>query len=367
MSTRFSSTLIKKMPERVFLYVVSIFGALVISALIVESVGSNWSDVWNALLDGSFRRPGRWGITIGTAVPMAMVAVGTIISNKVGLINIGQEGQMLVGAAFAAYAGAHIPGSGPVVICLVLIAGVIGGAFWSGIAGALKYWRNVPEVLSTLLLVTVAANLVGYGLKHSWLLMDSESGVGNRMAVSSQLDPASRLPRIRIFGNDFSTSVIIALVLIFLIMWVLSQTIIGFRLSVVGQNRRVGRRFGISEAQQGLLAMSASGGFAGLAGALMLASGDFAKFRLLPGFTVNLGWTGLLVALVAREKVLAIIPVALIFAGLRTGSGFLAATGVERRVTDVVQGLLVLALLIPPAVLFIRERRRVLAKVESRT
>jgi len=99
----------------------------------------------------------------------------------------------------------------------------------------------------------------------------------------------------------------------------------------------------------------------------MLASGDFAKFRLVPGFTVNLGWTGLLVALVAREKVLAVIPVALVFAGLRTGSSFLAATGVERRVTDVVQGLLVLALLVPPAVLFVRDRRRKLAQVESRT
>ena len=71
--------------------------------------------------------------------------------------------------------------------------------------------------------------------------------------------------------------------------------------------------------------------------------------------------------MVAREKVMAIIPVALIFAGLRTGSSFLAATGVERRVTDVVQGLLVLALLVPPAILFIRDRRRALAQVESRT
>ena len=115
------------------------------------------------------------------------------------------------------------------------------------------------------------------------------------------------------------------------------------------------------------MAMVVSGGFAGLAGGLMLASGDFAKYRLVPGFTVNLGWIGLLVALVAREKILAVLPVAFIFASLRTGSGFLAATGVERRVTDVVQGLLVLALLVPPAVLFVRERRRALSQVKSRT
>ena len=357
----------KRKGEIFLLYTFSALGALVLSALIVEAVGANWSDVWNALLDGSFRKPGRWGRTLGSAVPMAMVAVGTIISTKVGLINIGQEGQMLVGAAFAAYMGAHTSGPGPLVIFIVIISGFVGGAFWSGLAGALRYWRNVPEVLTTLLLVTVAANFVGYGLKNTWLLLDPDAAVGNRTQVSQQLDPDSRLPRIDIFGNNFSISVIISLLLIALTFWLLSQTIVGFRLDVVGQNQKVGRRFGISEVRQGFMAMCASGGFAGLAGALMLASGDFAKFRLVPGFTVNLGWTGLLVALVAREKVLAVIPVALVFAGLRTGSSFLAATGVERRVTDVVQGLLVLALLVPPAVLFIRDRRRKLAQVESRT
>jgi simple sugar transport system permease protein len=88
---------------------------------------------------------------------------------------------------------------------------------------------------------------------------------------------------------------------------------------------------------------------------------------LVPGFSVNIGWTGLLVALVAREKALVAVIVAFVFAALRTGSGFLAATGVERRITDVVQALLVLALLIPPAVLFVRERRRALAAARART
>ena len=114
-------------------------------------------------------------------------------------------------------------------------------------------------------------------------------------------------------------------------------------------------------------AMLISGGFAGLAGAVMLAGGDFGGYRMTPGFAVNIGWTGLLVALVARDRATLAIPIAFVFAGLRTGSGFLAATGVERRITDVVQALLVLALLIPPAVLFIRERRRAAAATRART
>ena len=112
--------------------------------------------------------------------------------------------------------------------------------------------------------------------------------------------------------------------------------------------------------------MLASGGFAGLAGALMLTGGNFANYRLVPGFSVSIGWVGLLVALVANNRAMAVIPMAFVFASLRTGSGFLASTGIERRVTDVVQGLIVLALLLPPAIMFVRERRRALAATRSR-
>jgi ABC-type uncharacterized transport system permease subunit len=94
--------------------------------------------------------------------------------------------------------------------------------------------------------------------------------------------------------------------------------------------------------------------------------GDFGNYQLVPGFGVDIGWTGLLVALVARERALVAIPMAFVFGALRTGSGFVAATGVERRVTDVVQALLVLALLLPPAILYVRERRRAAAAIAVR-
>ena len=221
-------------------------------------------------------------------------------------------------------------------------------------------------MLTTLLLVAVASNLVGYGLKNPWLLLDPEAKVGNRNLVSEQLPPDTRMPRITLWGNEFPVSAFLAVALILLVGWMLNRTLWGYRLTVVGKNRRVAQRFGISESAQGMIAMLASGGFAGLAGALMLTGGDFANYRLVPGFSVNIGWIGLLVALVANNRASAVIPMAFVFAGLRTGSGFLASTGIERRVTDVVQGLMVLALLLPPAIMFIRERRRALASARSR-
>lgn len=345
--------------EVVTLYVLSIGAALVLSGLLVELTGGSWQSVFTALLDGSVRKPGRWGTTIGTAIPLLLVALGTIFNAKAGLVNIGQEGQLLIGGAFAAYASIHMPGPGIVVFTSIVAFGIFGGALWAGIAGALRFGRGVPEVLTTLLLVSVAGQVVSYGFNFESLLLEPVQA-GQQVQQSAQVDPGARLPLIKVFGNEFPVSAIIALVLAAVVSFLLARTVWGFRLRMLGRNPRTARRAGVSQTHYGMVAMAISGGFAGLAAAFMLTGGDFGNYRFSSGFAVEIGWTGLLVALVARERALVAVIVALVFASLRTGSGFLAATGVERRITDVVQALLVLALLLPPAVLALRRRRRAL-------
>lgn len=352
--------------EVIVLYLVCIAAALVLSAVLVATTGGSWTAVFGAMLDGSVRNPGRIGDTIGVAVPLLLVALGTIISSKAGLVNIGQEGQLFIGAAFATYVGVRLSAPGPVVVAL-LLAGIVGGAVWAGIAAVLRYWRSVPEVLTTLLLVTVAAQAVGYGLKSQSLLLAPAEGRANRQQISEQLADDTRIPRPTWFGNEFPISVFLALALVAVVAVLFSRTVAGQRLRMLGANPRTAQRAGVSESRYGGAALVLSGGFAGLAGAAMLAGGDFGNYTLVPGFSSNIGWTGLLVALVARQRAVAAIATALVFAGLRTGSGFIAATGVERRITSVVEGLLVLALLIPPALLFIRQRRRALATARDRT
>jgi simple sugar transport system permease protein len=354
--------------EWLVLYVLSVAAALLLSAILVEVTGGDWQPVVSALLDGSLRNPGRWGETLGTAAPILLVAVGTIVSGQAGLINIGQEGQLFVGAAFATYFGLLIGGPGPLNLVLILVFGVIGGALWAGVAALLKFWRNVPEVLSTLLLVAVGGQLVAYGLSKSWLLLAPLADRGNRNQVSSQLAEDNRLPRPELFGNEIPFAVIMSVVLAVIVSLVLSRTVWGFRLRMLGRNPRTAQRSGVAQTRYGASALMLSGGFAGLAGAAMLAGGGFSfgNYQLVPGFATNIGWTGLLVALVAREKALVAIPVAFIFAGLRTGSSFVGATGVEGRITDVIQGFLVLALLVPPAVMFLRDRQRARAAATDR-
>lgn len=353
--------------ETALLYLVCIGAAVALSAVIVELTGGDSTAVFNALLDGSVRGPGRIGATIGVAVPMLLVAVGSIISNRAGLVNIGQEGQLFIGAACATFVGTRMGGPGPVVVLALLAAGMVGGAIWAGVASALKYRRNVPEVLTTLLLVTIAAQLAGYGLKKQWLLLAPPEGRANRQQISKQLTDDTRIPRVTWFGNEFPISAIATIAIVTIVGFALANSAWGFRLRMLGHNPRTAHRAGVSAARYGSGALMMSGGFAGLAGGMMLAGGDFGNYTLVPGFPSEIGWTGLLVALVARQRCSAAVLVALVFACLRTGSGFLASTGVERRITDVVQGLLVLALLIPPALMFLRQRRRALASSKDRT
>lgn len=350
------------------LYLSCIVAALVISAILVNATGGSWQAVFSALLDGSVRAPGRWGTTIGIAIPLVIVGLGTAINGRAGLVNIGQEGQLLMGAAFGAYVGVWMGGPGPLVVIVLLLAGIVGGAIWSGITAVLLYWRKVPEVLSTLLLITVASQLTGYALKVEWLLLApfrSDRSVRNQ--VSEQLANNTRIPRVTIFGNTFPISAFFVVAMAILVFFIFRRTVWGFRLQILGRNKMTARRAGVSNVKYGMGAMLISGGCAGLAGAMMLSGGDFGNYRFTPGFSSNIGWEGLLVALVVRQHPLFILPMALTLAGIRTGSGFLAATGVEREISQVVQALLILALLLPPAILFVRDRRRALAATRART
>lgn len=339
----------------VALYVASVAVALGLCALLVSSTGGSATRVFSALLDGSVRSPGAWGLTITTAMPLLVVAVGTIVATKAGLVNIGQEGQLLLGAAGAAYVATRLEAPGPVLLAAAFASAAVIGALWAGLAAIMKYWRAVPEVMSTLLLVFVAGNLTNFGLTRKWLLL-SRARVVNNTNSGDPLPAAARLPKIHAFGNTVSGGVLLALVLAGLAAIIVNRTVAGFRLRMLGLSPRTARRAGVSALAYGGTAMLVSGGMAGLAGGMWLTSG-IAGDRFTAGISSNIGWQGLLVALLARDQPVAAVPMALVFAGLRTGAGFLSATGVERRIADVVQAMLVLALLVPPAVRAVQRHR----------
>ncbi|MEE9299392.1 MAG: ABC transporter permease [Acidimicrobiia bacterium] len=350
--------------EMTLLYVLSIGGALLISAVLVAITGNSWQKVFGALLDGAFRAPGRWGNTLTVAAPMLLVALGMVIGVKAGLFNIGQEGQLLMGAMAMAFVGTKMDGPGAILVLGGLALGMAAGGAYAFVAALMRFRRGVPEVISTLLLVFIAFQIIGFAVTTDWVLRDLDPNRPSRAVTSAALPDDVHLPVVRAFGNEFPIGVIFALALAVFVAYFLARTVWGFRFRLLGHNPRVAQKTGIAAIRTGSTALFLSGAFAGLAGAVMLSGGS-SGYRLTTGFSTNIGWQGLLVALLARGRPLVCIPMAILFASLRTGAGFLASTGVDRRIVDVVQALLVLALLMPPAIAFIRDRRRALASSEE--
>jgi simple sugar transport system permease protein len=352
--------------ELALLYLACLAFSLLLAMLLIHLSGSSWTRAVNALVDGAFQNPGRWGETLRRTAPLLVVATGSVVATRAGIINIGQEGQLLIGAMGGAFILTLVQPGSPLMLLLGLAVGGTAGAVWAGIAGALWYWRRVPIVLSTLLLVYLSSQIAAYTLTRGELLLNVVPGEPNRLLLSAKVAPESRLGIVHIFGNRFPLSVPVALATALVFGWVLARTTWGFRLKALGLNPRTAQRAGIPGVRYGMSAILVSGATAGLAGSMMLAGGE-SQYKFSSGFASNVGWDGLLVALVARNSPLLAIPVALVFAALRSGSTFLSVAGIEAVLVDVVRGLLVVALFIPPAISELRRKRRAAAQLTERT
>lgn len=336
------------------LYAVSIAVALALAGLLVSLTGASAWEAVQAMFQGSLSDPAAIGLSLDKAAPLLIVAVGTCVATSAGLFSIGQEGQVVIGATLGATVAIYLHGPGALVVVVALLGAALGGAVWAAIAAVLFYWRGVPVVISTLLLVYIAYQVVFYAVTQPWFLMETGQNVAAPQSDLVRSD--AWLPRFGEYpGLNFSSTVIIAVLLAIGTRIVLDRTTWGFRLRMLGLNRSAARRAGVSAVLLGSTALMISGAFAGFAGGAMLLGGNH---RLQPGISENVGWDGLLVALVARNNPIVAIPVAFFFGVLRAGGGFLASTGVPRYIVDVVTAILVLAVVFPSAYQYLRREAR---------
>lgn len=335
------------------LYVASIAVGFGLSAALVAATHGSPSKVFTAMFDGSLRNWGSLGYTLDNTAPLLIVAAGTIVTVRAGFFNIGQEGQLTIGAMCAAFVALKVHPSGPLVLVLALVAGAAGGAVWAGIVALLKFWRGVDVVISSLLLIFVAGQVLSYALSTPRFLQERASGA--TLTESDQLSSKVQLPHFGQYPNfNFGTGLIIALVVALLLGTIATRTTWGYRLKVLGFNPIVARRIGVSAAVFGSAAIVISGACAGLAGSVMLTG---QAYRITPTFSNNFGWNGLLVALVARNRPAVAVPVAFFFGALQAGGGFLETTGVPTDLVNIVEALLVLAAVFPPALMALKRYR----------
>ncbi|WP_116996012.1 ABC transporter permease [Desertimonas flava] len=328
--------------------------ALGVSGTLVMVTGGSAFEVFQALWDGSISSWPSISLTIDESVPVLVVALGIIVATRAGIVNIGPEGQLLIGGLTGAAAAIKLPVPDWMLVPATLIGAALGGAVWAGIAAVLQYKSKVDVVISTLLLNLVAIQVVSFAVGRSYLLQEN-TDASFAAPQSDQIPSAARLPILGTYGSlRVSSGVFIAIALLVVVGVLVTRSRWGFRLRMLGLNAEAAHRVGIRAAIVGGGALIVSGATAGLAGGIVLSD---RVFRIQSGFSNNLGYNGLLVALIARRNPWAAVPAALLFGVLRAGGGFVSTTGVPRYVVDIMQALIVLAALFPPMLEEIRARR----------
>ena len=344
---------------RVLLIAMALVVALGMAAALLALTGyqpwSAFSDMWQ----GSFGSKEAFFTTLNETAPLLIVAIGACIALRAGLINLGLEGQFLIGGLAAVAVAVKLHPPGVVALPLMFGAAVVAGAAWAGVAALLRFRRGVNEVLVTLLMYFVAVQLASWLLdRESLLQAGAPRGApsSDRLPQSELIPGNARLPFItRGPGFALQAGIVFAIVIAIVCSFAFARTKWGFNLRVVGLNARVARRFGVRASTTGAAALMLSGALAAFAGAVFLTGG---ALRVTPDFASDYGFEGLLVALIAQGQAIVAIPVALLYGALRAGGGLLSASGVSTNVVAIIQALVVLAVMLPALYVRRREQRR---------
>ncbi|RSN22996.1 ABC transporter permease [Streptomyces sp. WAC 05977] len=331
---------------RVRLVAVPVAAALVLGAILLLATGTDPLAAYGAIVSGAFG-PDGIGDTLAYAVPVAGMATALAIPLRAGMVNLGGEGQLVLGAVSALAVGLYVPGPGPVKVILALLAGVLAGAAYAALAAVCENRLGVPLLISTLLLSYPAMSLAGY------LVRFPMKDAGSSLPQSPQLTEGARLPEI----DGVTTGIFLVVAVIAVYTVIDARTPAGFETKVTGWAPRFAAYAGIDRPKLTLRLLAASGGTAGLVGAIAVLG---FPYRFIDGalITPQYTWIGLLAALLAGASPLGTLLAAVFFAALTSG-GFAMerATQVPRELTAVLQAVLIIFLAATSGV-FKRKARR---------
>lgn len=268
------------------------------------------------------------------ATPLILAGLAVALAFRAGVLNIGAEGQLLVGAAAAAAVSVKAASIGPLIIPLALLTGAVAGAMWAGIAAMLKNRFQVLEIISTIMLNFIALHLVSY------LVRGPLQEPTRIYPQTESLSLAAQLPIIAP-GTRLHLGFVIAIVIACVLAWALQYTATGFRIRAVGYNRHAAASAGMIDVKQTTYRVFLlSGALAGLAGAVEVSGVTFALYEnISPGY----GYTAIAVALIARLNPVWIIASGIFFGVLETGASALQRDyGIPSSTALVTEAILIL-------------------------
>ncbi len=312
--------------------------AFLVGALMMLWAGVDPVSGYSAFIIGALGSPQGLTDTLLRMTPFLLMATGIAVSNRAGVLNIGAEGQYIMGAIAATWITLLVqeilPAPLSVTLSLILAA-LIGGA-WALFAAVLKAYMKVNEIVTTVIMNWLALRIL------QWLLRGPlKSPTAQEWPMSPPLNAV--LPSI-IPGTRLHAGFLIAIAMAIVAYYLLFRTNVGFKLRVTGESTDVATYAGYSVTKYVLISMAFSGAMAGLAGAGEVL-GVF-KF-LYEGIAVGLGYTAIIVALVGKNHPLSIIPSAFMFGVIYNGMTYLqSATGLTYTFSKTLEGLIYLFVLI---------------------
>lgn len=308
--------------------------ALLLCAVVFQFAGYNAPVMLWSVADGAFLRTGAMAQSLRWALPLFITAVGVAISFRAGFFNIGAQGQFYVGAISAAFAAEFLSG-GPafIVIPLIMLAGMAGGALWALWPGLLRLRSGTDEVITTLMGNFLAGLLLVYVTSGP---LKDPSGSGQQ-ASSRPLDPAYRISD----SLGLSPIIIGIAALVGVLMWLLvNRTAFGVLAGLAGRNGTMVQWQGARIWKLGLTSFLISGALAGLAGTIEFMGPNG---RIASGFLPAHGFTAILIALVANLSVIGTAVAAVFFGGLASAALYLPImAGLPAAAIDIINAAIAL-------------------------
>lgn len=303
-----------------FIPIAAFLLALLIGTIMIALLGINPLIAFRALLNGAFGSINAIADTVVKATLLLFVGLGICIAFRAGVLNIGGEGQLVAGALSATIVCLTFPNlPGWILIIIALFVGLLCGAIWAGIAGFLKAYFNVNEILSTIMLNYIAAYGMNYLLRGT--IMDPlQIKLGSFIPQTARLPQAVDLPRLIPTRLHFGTIIaVVFAILVYIFLW---RTTIGFRIRMIGQNIQASRASGINVQKYMVLAFILSGALVGLGGAIEVIGVHHRMFTdgSATGFTGSAGFNGIVAALFGQLHPIGTIPASLLLGALLTGA-----------------------------------------------
>lgn len=320
----------------------AIFATLIVGAGLIRIAGANPIAAYTALFQDSLTTYFGFGNTLTKTTPLLLASLGMLVALRTGLFNLGGEGQIYMGGLGSVIIGLYFQDLPPFIhLPLALLGGFLLGGVWGAIAGYLKAFRGINEVLTTLLLNYIAQNFISYLVNSPLKDPEAPSPYSPLIAESARLPII--LPQSQAHAGIF-LGLIIAVILAIVFSW----TAWGYQIDAVGQNPIAARYAGMSVNRTILAGMMLSGGLAGLAGSSEVLG---LKYRLFENFSPGYGFDAIAIALLSRGSPFGVVLTAFFFGILRSGANVMQrSAGVPLTVIYAIQGLTVLFLAIALAV-----------------